>query len=253
MKVLAVIGSPRMNGNTYKTVKQIEQRICGKDSSVEFEYIQLCKTDLQICKGCYVCIKNGENLCPLKDSREAIEKKMQTADAFIFASPVYTFNVSSTMKNFLDRFAYRCHRPDFHGRKAMVVTTTGAVGLGFVGFLLSFMIGAMGFITCAKAGVTFPPAHELDEKKLKKETVVLNKKTDLFYKKISDTRPVNPSLLKLFIFKKQQKAFRKSPVSSADHSFWERKGWLQKGEKYYYPVSINGIKRLLASAAAKVI
>jgi multimeric flavodoxin WrbA len=252
MKVLAIVGSPRTNGNTYKTIKKIEQRFVDKDKTVEFEYVQLSMAKLETCKGCYVCIEKGEEKCPLKDDRENLDLKMKQADAVIFASPVYTYNVSWIMKNFLDRFAYRFHRPDFHGKKAMVVISTGAVGLGFVEFLLSFTIGAMGFITCAKAGTTYAPLHERNEKKTRKETRKLNKQVDIFYRKIIDKKPIKPTFIKLLTFKMQQKAFSKAPQSSADFKFWKGKGWLEKRENYFYQVHIGNINKMLASLLSKL-
>lgn len=253
MKVLAIIGSPRTNGNTYKTIKLVEERLVEKNNTIEFENIQLSKADIKTCKGCFVCIEKGEENCPLKDDRKSIETKMKQADAVIFASPVYTYNVSWIMKNFLDRFAYRCHRPDFHGKKAMVVVSTGAVGLGVVSSMLSFMIGTMGFITCAKVGVTYAPLHERDNIKSMKEMKKLNKQVNLFYNKITNTEAIKPSFIKLLTFKMQQKAFLKAPQSSADFKFWNDKGWLEKTENYYYKVRIGIIKKLAASLISKII
>jgi len=38
MKILAIVGSPRTNGNTYKIIKKIEQRFSEKKNTVEFEF-----------------------------------------------------------------------------------------------------------------------------------------------------------------------------------------------------------------------
>jgi multimeric flavodoxin WrbA len=252
LKILAVIGSPKTNGNTYRTVNQIERELNEKDGEIEFEYIQLSRIRLEPCKGCYVCIEKGEEKCPLKDDRENLEIKIKQADAVIFATPVYTYNVSWIMKNFLDRFAYRCHRPDFHGKKAMVVVSTGAVGLSFVMSLLSFMLGTMGFITCAKVGITFPPPHEVKEKRQIKETKKLKKKTDVFYKKLISKNPVKPTFIKLLAFKMQQKAFSNAPQNLADYKFWKEKGWLQKKEDYYYKVHTGKAIKIFVSFISKL-
>jgi Multimeric flavodoxin WrbA len=189
----------------------------------------------------------GEDKCPLKDERESLEMKIKQADGVIFATPVYTFNVSWIMKNFLDRFAYRCHRPDFYRNKIMVVTTTGGVGLGFVNTLLSLILGTMGYITCAKAGVTFPPSHEKDEEKLSKEMKKLQKETEKFYEKLNDTKPVKPSFMKRIEFIKQKQAFSKAPQDLADYRFWREKGWFEKDSWYYYDAPINPIIKRIVS------
>lgn len=253
MNILAIIGSPRINGNTYKTVKLIEQRLVERNNAIKFEYVQLSKTNMNTCKGCFICIEKGEENCPLKDDRNNLELKMKQADAVIFGSPVYTYNVSWIMKNFLDRFAYRCHRPDFHGKKAMVVISTGAVGLGVVGGILSFIIGTMGFITCAKVGLTYAPLHERDNIKSMKEMKKLNKQVDLFYSKIINTEVIKPSFIKLLTFKMQQRAFSKAPQNSADFKFWSGKGWLNMKENYYYKVRIGKIKNSIVSLISRIL
>ncbi|WP_297421855.1 flavodoxin family protein [Clostridium sp.] len=88
MNILAIIGSPRVNGNTYKTVRLIEQRLAEKNNEIKFEYVQLSKTNINTCKGCFICIEKGEENCPLKDDRNNLELKMKQADAVIFGSPV---------------------------------------------------------------------------------------------------------------------------------------------------------------------
>lgn len=42
----------------------------------------------------------------LKDDRESLEIKMKKADAVIFATLMYTYNVAWIMKNFLDCFVF---------------------------------------------------------------------------------------------------------------------------------------------------
>jgi multimeric flavodoxin WrbA len=247
VKLLAIVGSPRPNGNTFKIVTSIEQHLTTHYDNLNVEILQLSKVQLSQCKGCFVCIEKGESHCPIQDEREAIEAKIKMADGVIFASPVYTYNVSWIMKNFLDRFAYRCHRPDFQGKKTMVVVTTGAVGLGFVRRVLAFMLETMGFVVNAQAGVTCPPAHEIDAVKASKELRQLHIVVDRFYQSLLDAEPSKPSFVKLLSFKMQQKSFSKAPKDSADYKFWNEKKWLDPSTRYYYPAQIGGFKNAAAS------
>lgn len=84
---------------------------------------------------------------------------MLEADGVIFASPVYVYNMSGLIENFVDRFAYTCHRPQFF-KPAVIVSTTGAVGLAFTMFLLGFNVGGRGFKTAGKAGALTPKHPE---------------------------------------------------------------------------------------------
>lgn len=51
---------------------------------------------------------------------------MKAADAIILASPVYVDDVSGITKNWIDRLAHVCHRPEFYGKYAYLLSTTGA-------------------------------------------------------------------------------------------------------------------------------
>lgn len=126
MKALAIIGSPKGKGNTYRVVTRIEEKMKKLDAGVEFEYLILKDTNLQTCKGCFLCLSKGEHLCPVKDEQAAILKKMDECDGMILASPVYAYNVSWIAKSFIDRYAFVCHRPRYHGKTALAVATTGS-------------------------------------------------------------------------------------------------------------------------------
>ncbi len=79
MKIIAIIGSPKGKGSGYKIVKMIEDRMTAM-GNVEFEYIFLKEANLKLRIGCYNCMAKGEDKCPLKDDRAAIEQKLLAAD-----------------------------------------------------------------------------------------------------------------------------------------------------------------------------
>ena len=91
-------------------------------------------------------------LCPLKDDRSIIEEKIKNADGVIFTSPNYVFNVSGLMKNFIDRFAYVCHRPRFF-KNAIVLTTSGVGGSRFMLMNFSTALKIWGFNIVKSFGV----------------------------------------------------------------------------------------------------
>ncbi|MGE5473735.1 MAG: NAD(P)H-dependent oxidoreductase, partial [Ignavibacteriales bacterium] len=126
MKILVIMGSPR-KGNTYRATKKIEEFMQSL-GNVEFEYIMLRDAGLSQCSGCLACFGKGEDHCPHKDSAHIIEQKMHDADGVIFATPVYGISVSALMKTFIDRFSYIFHRPRFFDKKALLLSTAGALG-----------------------------------------------------------------------------------------------------------------------------
>ena len=101
MKVLAIIGSPK-KGNSYRITQQVENLLKSYSRSenigkvdLEFDYLFLKETNLEMCTGCFACIPYGEDKCPLKDSRDDIEKRILASDGIILVSPVYSMNVTS--------------------------------------------------------------------------------------------------------------------------------------------------------------
>lgn len=100
MKVIAINGSSRKNGNTAIALNTVLEEI--KNYGIETELIQLSGETINPCKACFTC--GGKNNCTFKnDSFTQIFKKMIEADGIILGSPVYLADVSSNMKAILDR------------------------------------------------------------------------------------------------------------------------------------------------------
>ncbi|KAJ49638.1 multimeric flavodoxin WrbA [Clostridium tetanomorphum] len=255
MKILTIIGSPKGKGNTYEVAKKVEEKILKMNKNIEFEYLMLKNTNLETCRGCFQCLEKGESHCPLKDNREQIEAKIKEADSVIFAAPVYVYNVPWIMKNFIDRFAYISHRPRFHGKRAMIIATTGAVGLKVVLSIVTFAVSTWGFNISQRLGVICPPGKILEnEKKRLIKTTEKNiiKASKAFYNSLIDTKPEKPGLIKLISFNLQKYAFYGAEKGLADYQYWKNKGWLEKGTEYYYNVKINPFKRALSKAVVKI-
>jgi len=154
VKILVILGSPR-KGNTYRACTLIEETMKTYGDMV-FEYLMLRDADLAKCTGCFVCFLKGEEHCPRKDDAPGIEQKMHDADGVIFASPVYGMNVSGLMKVFVDRFSYIFHRPRFFEKKALLLTTTGALGHKDVLKYLDLVARIWGFEVVDPRGTHHP-------------------------------------------------------------------------------------------------
>ena len=102
MKVVAINGSARKNGNTAFLIKEVFS-ILEKDD-IECEMIQLSGKYIKGCKACDQCYKLKNNTCVQKDDivNECIEKMIE-ADGIILASPTYFSNVTAEMKALIDR------------------------------------------------------------------------------------------------------------------------------------------------------
>lgn len=109
MKVVALNGSPRRNGNTAKALQVMAEEL-SKDG-IEVEIIHVGHGDIHGCIACGYCRKSEDNLCVFKDDMvNDVSKKMREADGFILASPTYYAGIAGTMKSCLDRIFYSSTR-----------------------------------------------------------------------------------------------------------------------------------------------
>ncbi len=102
MKVVAFNGSARQKGNTTMLLEAVLDPLA--EAGAETELVELAGTNPQGCKACYVCFKEKDGTCVVKDDiiNDCIAKMVQ-ADAVILGSPTYFADVSSEMKALIDR------------------------------------------------------------------------------------------------------------------------------------------------------
>lgn len=102
MKVVAINGSARKDGNTALLINTVFEEL--NKNGIETELIQLGGTLVRGCTGCGACRKMKNKKCIMNDDpiNECIEK-MSEADGIILGSPVYFADVSTEMKALIDR------------------------------------------------------------------------------------------------------------------------------------------------------
>jgi multimeric flavodoxin WrbA len=237
VKVLVVMGSPR-KGNTYRAAERIRE-LMEAHGPVEFEYLWLRDANLLPCRGCFLCIEKGEEACPNRDDAPVIERRLREADGVILASPVYGMNVSGLFKLFVDRFSYVFHRPRFFGTKALLLTTTGAVGTKETQSYLSLVAQVWGFEVSGRAGLITPPGETPEYRKEENERK-LAKAADFFYRALQSGRRRSPGLKDVVIFHGQRGSFGElAEAAPVDHRYWKEQGWLEPGCRYYVDVPVN--------------
>jgi multimeric flavodoxin WrbA len=109
MKILAIVGSPRTNGNTsFLTDRALEEAAL---QGCEVEKLLLCKHKINPCLGHDMCGTYAK--CKIDDDIPMILEKFRNADGVILATPVYYYNMSAQMKMFIDRnyFLYTHNTP----------------------------------------------------------------------------------------------------------------------------------------------
>lgn len=249
VKILAIMGSPRKTGNTFRVTKDIEERM-KMMGEVEFEYVFLKDINLRQCLGCQVCFDKGEDKCPLQDDRAMLEEKMHNADGIIFASPTYAFNVSGLMKNFFDRFAYACHRPRFF-KSALVLTTSG-VGLGANIMMIAFKLVPQTWgCKVTSLNVMMNGIPELNPPQYKTDTKI-TKAAKKFYRSVAAGKP-EPGILGMAAFMIAQAQIRRTPKEMFDHRYYQDRGWFEKDACYYYTLQAGVLDKLLARNLAKLM
>ncbi len=99
MKILAIMGSPRLNGNTNYLVDQALAEAA--KLGAETEKIVISQHKVNPCLGHDNCASFES--CAQKDDAGWIIDRFYEADGVILGSPVYYYNVSAQMKAFMDR------------------------------------------------------------------------------------------------------------------------------------------------------
>jgi len=124
MKVLAINGSPHNeNGCTTKILKPL---LAGMEEvGAQTEIIYLGKAQIHHCIGCMSCWTKTPGECVFKDDMDALLQKYIAADLYIFATPLYVFNVSGLMKNFMDRTIPLARMTRLENKKLLLVSPAG--------------------------------------------------------------------------------------------------------------------------------
>ena len=102
--ILIVNGSPRMQGNTRKILKTLENSI-QENMQANVEFIDICKHPLQGCINCDSCRKNGGK-CVHDDDTNLLMEKVLASDVIVFGSPVYWMGITAQLKLFIDKFVF---------------------------------------------------------------------------------------------------------------------------------------------------
>ena len=123
MKVLAINGSPRKNGNTQilldEAVKELER------NKIKVESISITDFDVRPCIGCDVCSKKPWT-CPIPDGAIPILKRMADADGILIGSPVYCGGVTAQLKALLDRTVIPYQKAELKDEVGGAITVGGA-------------------------------------------------------------------------------------------------------------------------------
>ncbi len=127
MKIVTIMGSPKKNGKTAKALKMFEETMLSQGR--EIERVNIIDYKINGCLGCYACMsKTEEPGCIQKDDAHSVFEKILSADAVIYASPLYSFDLTAQIKPLVDRHICLSNTSLLNGKRmALLITCAGQV------------------------------------------------------------------------------------------------------------------------------
>lgn len=102
MKVVAVNGSPRAEGNTFAMLSKVKEVLVAEEISTDI--VQLGKRKISGCTDCHKCFENANRQCSVKnDVFNEIAEQIFDADGLLIGSPTYFTDVTAETKALIDR------------------------------------------------------------------------------------------------------------------------------------------------------
>jgi len=112
MKVVAINGSARKDGNTAILINVVLEEL--KKEDIKTELLQMAGENLQGCLACYKCFKKKDGRCVNdKDKMNEYIAKMREADGVLLGSPTYFSDVTSSMRALIERCGFVSRANDY--------------------------------------------------------------------------------------------------------------------------------------------
>lgn len=105
MKVLMINGSPRVHGNTYVALQEMEKVFVSE--GIEVEILHVGNQAIRGCIACRSCANTGK--CVFDDMVNEAAAKFEACDGLVVGSPVYYASANATLVAFLTRLFFSTH------------------------------------------------------------------------------------------------------------------------------------------------
>lgn len=111
IKILGLVGSPNINGNTAKLVNAILDG--ATENGAEKIIYNLSLLNIKGCDACCKCQESG--CCLIDDDMQELYQQIQAADTIVLGSPVYMWQMTGQTKLLIDRMTAFL-KPNFSSR-----------------------------------------------------------------------------------------------------------------------------------------
>jgi len=101
MKITVLTGSPRKNGTSNYLADEFIKGT--QENGHEVFRFDTAKTDVKNCISCQSCAM-GTKPCIYKDDFVELREHLLNSDVIVFVTPIYYFEMTSTLKKVIDRF-----------------------------------------------------------------------------------------------------------------------------------------------------
>ncbi|OGV63721.1 MAG: FMN reductase [Lentisphaerae bacterium RIFOXYB12_FULL_65_16] len=101
MRVVAINGSPKKDGNTALALQTVMKEL--ESEGISTELIHIGNKAVRGCLACGRCAETKNGTCAIPDAANEWIAAMFAADGVLLGSPVYYSGINGTMKSFLDR------------------------------------------------------------------------------------------------------------------------------------------------------
>jgi multimeric flavodoxin WrbA len=132
MRICILFGSLRENSNTGLLLQPFIAEL--KRLGAEIDFVTLKDKHIEPCTACWTCQNIFEEPgCPKDDDMSIVYEAVLKSDCIVFASPIYSWYCTPTMKAAMDRLVYGMNKYYgdtegpclWEGKKCALVTTCG--------------------------------------------------------------------------------------------------------------------------------
>lgn len=223
MKIIGLNGSPRRSQS--RTGQLVEQILNGaREAGAEIEHFEINRLKVEPCIACDKCHKTG--YCVQKDDFQETFDKIMAADGLVLGSPVYIYQVTAQLKNWIDRLGNTIHCQRFLGKYGVVVATAGGSGEKETADYLAHVLKRTGMqhvgqlASCIEeeglleaSSPLFKAANELGH-----SLVQAIREQTVFPEQIKEQEQVK-EYFRYVILKRREKW-------NWEYDYWKEKGWL---------------------------